>query len=76
MAAQTRRQGKFFAAAMALLTMLVSAGVLSGPKLRDAMKDYPVTFENTELPSDKPLPVTVTVEQEGKSWAGSIPRVK
>ena len=65
---------------MALLTMLVGAGVLNGPKVRKAMEQYPVTFGQQELlpsPSGEgPLPVTVTVEQEGKVWAGAIPRVK
>lgn len=79
--AAPRRQGKFFAGAMAVLTMLISAGVLKAPAVRKAMEEYPVTFEGAELPTDPApvpasLPVTVTVEQSGKVWAGSIPRVK
>lgn len=76
-----KRNGRFLAAAMAVLTMLVSAGVVSGPKLREAMQEYPTTFENAELP-DAPAPpagrkpVHVTVEQCGLKWAGEIQPVQ
>ena len=79
MAGQRKRDGKFFAGAMAILTTLISMGVLNGPNVRKAMQDFPETFQETTLPAtpaDAPLPVTVTVEQTGKVWAGSVPRVK